>query len=40
MCIGTLENIAEKVEKENIKGPTLIVIGEVVKLAEVINRSK
>ena len=40
VCIGTLENIAEKVEKENIKGPTLIVIGDVVKLAEVINRSK
>jgi siroheme synthase len=33
----TLKNIADVIEKENVKGPTLIVVGEVVKIAEKIN---
>ncbi len=31
---GTLKNIADIVEKKDIKGPTLIVVGDVVKVAE------
>jgi uroporphyrin-III C-methyltransferase len=30
---GTLKDIADIVERENVNGPTLIVIGEVVKIA-------
>ncbi len=34
---GNLSTIAELVEKENINGPTLIVVGEVVKIAKTIK---
>ncbi|RKD30623.1 uroporphyrinogen-III C-methyltransferase [Thermohalobacter berrensis] len=37
VVIGNLENIYEKVQKENIKPPALIVVGEVVKLREKLN---
>ena len=32
--VGTLENIVEKGRKENISNPSIIVIGEVVRLSE------
>ncbi|MFC1837181.1 uroporphyrinogen-III C-methyltransferase [Thermodesulfobacteriota bacterium] len=35
--VGKLENIAEVVRKNNIKPPSLVVIGEVVNLRETIN---
>jgi uroporphyrinogen III methyltransferase/synthase len=35
--VGNLENIAEVVEKNKIKPPSLVVIGEVVKLRDTIN---
>ncbi len=35
---GTLKNIADIVEKEDVRGPTLIVVGEVVKMAERIGK--
>ncbi len=35
--VGTLENIAEVVRKENIKPPSVVVIGEVVNLRDTIN---
>ncbi len=34
---GTLKNIADIIEKEDVRGPTLIVVGEVVKIAKKIN---
>ncbi len=34
---GTLKNIADIIEKEDLKGPTLIVVGEVVNVAKKIN---
>ena len=33
-CIGTLQNIAELVEKEELISPAIIVVGEVVSLSE------
>jgi uroporphyrinogen III methyltransferase/synthase len=35
--VGNLKNIAEVVQKNNIKPPSLVVIGEVVNLRETIN---
>jgi len=35
--VGTLENIAEVVIKNNIKPPSLVIIGEVVNLRDTIN---
>ncbi len=35
--VGTLANIAEVVTREKIKAPALIVVGEVVRLRDVIN---
>jgi len=35
--VGNLENIAEVVQKNNIKPPSLVVIGEVVNLRDTIN---
>jgi uroporphyrinogen III methyltransferase/synthase len=35
--VGNLENIAEVVQKNNIKPPSLVVIGEVVSLRDTIN---
>lgn len=35
--VGNLENIAEVVKKNNIKPPSLVVIGEVVNLRDTIN---
>lgn len=35
--VGTLENIAEIVKKNNIKPPSLVIIGEVVNLRDTIN---
>ncbi|MGV1098983.1 uroporphyrinogen-III C-methyltransferase [Thiovibrio sp. JS02] len=35
--VGTLSTIAEVVKREKIKAPALIVVGEVVKLRDVIN---
>lgn len=35
--VGTLENIAEVVKNNNIKPPSLVVIGDVVKLRETID---
>ena len=37
---GTLKNIAEKLEKEDVRGPTLIVVGEVVNVARRIVNPK
>jgi len=37
---GTLKNMAERLEKEEVKGPTLIVIGEVVNVARKIINPK
>ncbi len=34
---GTLKNIADIIEKEDLKGPTLIVVGDVVNVAKKIN---
>ena len=34
---GTLKDIADIVERKKVNGPTLIVIGEVVKIAKDIN---
>jgi siroheme synthase len=31
---GTLKNMVDKVAKANIKAPTLIIVGEVVKLRQ------
>ena len=36
-AIGTLENIVEKVKKEGITAPAIIIIGDVVKLRENFN---
>lgn len=33
-CVGTLDEIAEIVQREQIKAPALIVVGEVVRLSE------
>jgi uroporphyrinogen III methyltransferase/synthase len=35
--VGNLENIAEIVRKNNIKPPSLVIIGEVVNLRDTIN---
>jgi uroporphyrinogen III methyltransferase / synthase len=35
--VGTIENIAETVMKNNIKPPSLVIIGEVVNLRDTIN---
>jgi len=40
VIVGDLNNIAEIVEKENVKGTVLVVVGEVVKLYDVIGRQK
>lgn len=37
IVIGTLANIVKKVEQQQIKAPTLIIIGEVVKLHQQLN---
>jgi uroporphyrinogen III methyltransferase/synthase len=39
-CAGTLATIAEKVKREELKSPALIVIGDVVSLRESLNCSK
>lgn len=36
-AVGTLENIVEKVKKEGIAAPAIIIIGDVVKLRENFN---
>jgi siroheme synthase len=37
---GKLSSIAEVVETANVEGPVLIVVGEVVKMAEILNHKK
>jgi siroheme synthase len=37
---GDLLSISEIVKRENVNGPTLIVVGDVVRLSEVINHHK
>jgi len=37
---GSLSTIAEIVEKEKVNGPALIVVGEVVKIAEILKHKK
>jgi uroporphyrin-III C-methyltransferase len=37
VLIASLSTIGEVVEKENVRGPTLIVVGEVVKMAEILK---
>jgi siroheme synthase len=35
MCVtGTLQDIVEKVKRENLKPPSVVVVGEVVRLQE------
>ena len=36
-CVGTLENIVQKVEEEHIQSPALIIYGEVISLRESLN---
>jgi uroporphyrinogen III methyltransferase/synthase len=39
-CVGTLATIAEKVKREAITSPALIVVGDVVSLRKSLNHSK
>jgi uroporphyrin-III C-methyltransferase len=40
VLMGKLSTIAKMVKREDVKGPTLIVVGEVVKMAEILNHKK
>ena len=40
VLIADLSSIAEVVEREKVSGPALIVVGEVVRMAEVIGRQQ
>jgi siroheme synthase len=39
VCIGTLENIAQRVTEQNFQGPAVTIVGDVVNKRHKVNLS-